>query len=191
MKSNSEELATVNTETGEIVKTTPRHGFPVVIENGIKLIGGIRQWRADCKAGVFRIGESDIRGNSLRMELIGGQCVECEILTYPRQMWWELLFVDSDGMAASLLFKGQSIRNFEECLRVAVGKEIRPEALILTAQMSKRTGKDGAYYALEFSFTENAPERVQQISDFAASNAMPSRLRELIAAAEKQSVPTI
>ncbi|MDJ0719844.1 MAG: hypothetical protein QNJ54_37420 [Prochloraceae cyanobacterium] len=39
--------------------------------NGIVYFpGSPRQYRVDCKAGIFKIGETDMLGNSLKMEVL-------------------------------------------------------------------------------------------------------------------------
>ncbi len=45
----------------------------VGLEPGQILADSIRQWRADCQAGQFKIGSATFRGAKLDMELIGAQ----------------------------------------------------------------------------------------------------------------------
>ncbi|MCC8991321.1 MAG: hypothetical protein LM514_01705, partial [Streptococcus sp.] len=62
-------------------------------ENQI-LTDSIRQWRADCQCGQFKIGATTLRGPKLEMELVGAQVNEGDFFGYPHQKWLALLFVD-------------------------------------------------------------------------------------------------
>ena len=86
----------------------------VGLESGQILADSIRQWRSDCQAGQFKIGATQFRGPKLEMELIGAQICEGEYFGYPFQKWLALLFVDPDGVLSSILFKTESLDNFEE-----------------------------------------------------------------------------
>ena len=111
----------------------------------------IRQWRANCQSGNFTINASTIRGNKLQMELIGASISEGEFFGYSYQKWLAILFVDPDGIISSLLFKTESLDNFEELRR---SYYIKGESLLgktIRATMSKRASKSGnSYYAVEF-----------------------------------------
>ena len=87
----------------------------VGLETGQILTDSVRQWRADCQAGQFKIGATTFRGSKLDLELIGAQINEGEFFGYPHQIWLALLFVDPDGVLASLLFKTESLDNFRNC----------------------------------------------------------------------------
>ena len=112
----------------------------------------IRQWRANCQSGNFTINASTIRGNKLQMELIGASISEGEFFGYSYQKWLAILFVDPDGIISSLLFKTESLDNFEELRR---SYYIKGESLLgktIRATMSKRASKSGnSYYAVEFA----------------------------------------
>ena len=127
----------------------------VGIEPGQILADSIRQWRSDCQAGQFKIGATTMRGNELEMELIGAQISEGEYFGYPFQKWLALLFVDPDGVLSSILFKTESLDNFEELRR---SYRIKGETLLgktINAQMSKRASKASGkgYFAVEFKVT--------------------------------------
>jgi len=185
----STELAVVNHTTGEIIESGWGADFPAVVKNGIQYIGGARNWRADCKAGIFRIGESDGTARTLRMEVMAAKKEVCSILNYPTQEWWELLFVDSDGFVSSMLFKGQSVKSFIEAVQRIFADKLLPTESIITASMQKRSGKEGAYYVLDFKHEANTPERVAEIKNFMATTSIPSRLSELIAySADKERI---
>lgn len=124
----------------------------VGLEPGQILADSIRQWRSDCQAGQFKVGATSFRGPKLDMELIGAQISEGEYFGYPRQKWIALLFVDMDGVLSSILFKTESLDNFEELRRQY---RIKGETLLgktLRASMSKRASKASgtSYFAVEF-----------------------------------------
>ena len=124
----------------------------VGLEPGQILADSIRQWRSDCQAGQFKVGSSTMRGNKLDMELVGAQINEGEFFGYPHQKWLALLFVDPDGVLSSILFKTESLDNFEEMRRQY---RIKGETLLgktLRASMSKRASKASgtSYFAVEF-----------------------------------------
>src|SRR5574343_614837 len=124
----------------------------VGLEPGQILADSIRQWRSDCQAGQFKIGATTMRGNKLDMELVGAQISEGEYFGYPHQKWLALLFVDPDGVLSSILFKTESLDNFEEMRRQY---RIKGETLLgktIRATMSKRASKasGNSYFAVEF-----------------------------------------
>jgi len=124
----------------------------VGLEPGQILADSIRQWRSDCQAGQFKVGASTMRGNKLDMELVGAQISEGEFFGYPHQKWLALLFVDPDGVLSSILFKTESLDNFEEMRRQY---RIKGETLLgktIRASMSKRASKASgtSYFAVEF-----------------------------------------
>lgn len=132
----------------------------VGLEDGQILADSVRQWRSDCQAGQFKIGSNTMRGNKLDMELIGAQISEGEYFGYPHQKWLALLFVDPDRVVSSILFKTESLDNFEELRR---SYRVKGESLLgktIRAQMSKRGGTTKAtatepakpknYFAVEF-----------------------------------------
>lgn len=178
----------VDKNTGEIIANNDDWGadFPAYEIAGIKFVGAAREWRADCKAGIFRIGEGEPQGSKLRMEIMAAKNADTKILGYPQQIWWELLFVDRDGFVSTMLFKGQSVRSFVELMQRVVAEKIPPTQTIITAAMSKRTGAEGAYYVLEFSHEKNTPERVADIRNFMRSVPIPSRLADLMRAQENK-----
>lgn len=124
----------------------------VGLEPGQILADSVRQWRSDCQAGQFKVGASTMRGNKLDMELVGAQINEGEFFGYPHQKWLALLFVDPDGVLSSILFKTESLDNFEEMRRQY---RIKGETLLgktIRASMSKRASKASgtSYFAVEF-----------------------------------------
>lgn len=124
----------------------------VGIEPGQILADSIRQWRSDCQSGQFKVGAAMMRGPKLDMELVGAQINEGEFFGYPHQKWLALLFVDPDGVLSSILFKTESLDNFEELRRQY---RLKGESLlgkIIRAQMSKRASKasGNSYFAVEF-----------------------------------------
>lgn len=122
------------------------------LEDGQIMTDSIRQWRSDCQSGQFKIGSSTMKGGKLDMELVGAQVSEGEYFGYPRQKWLALLFVDPEGVLSSILFKTESLDQFEEMRRqyrlkgeTLLGKTIR-------GAMSKRASRANgeSYWAVEF-----------------------------------------
>lgn len=150
----------------------------VGLEDGQILADSIRQWRSDCQAGQFKIGAATFRGPRLDMELIGAQISEGEYFGYPFQKWLALLFVDPDGVLSSILFKTESLDNFEELRR---SYRIKGETLLgktIRASMAKRASKASGtgYYAVEFEVASPG-KYAQQIADFRQQHYRPDFIR--------------
>ena len=136
----------------------------------------IRQWRSDCQAGQFKVGATTMRGNKLDMELVGANISEGEYFGYPFQKWLALLFIDPEGVLSSILFKTESLDNFEELRRqyrlkgeTLLGKTIR-------ATMSKRAGKTASYFAVEFEIISNG-KYAEAIAQFRQLRYSPDFIR--------------
>ena len=155
------------------------------LPEGQILADSIRQWRADCQAGQFKIGAATMRGPKLDMEIVGAQISTGEFFAYPLQTWLAVLFVDPDGVLASILFKTESLDNFEELRRqyrlkgeTLLGKTIR-------AAMSKRASRASgeSYYAVEFEVVSEG-KYAAAIADFRQRHYSPSLFRLLTGPAE-------
>ena len=118
--------------------------------NEVLLIGEPRQYRADCKSGQFKIGKNDMVGKTLVIEPIAAKLTEDQLFNYERQKWTELLFVDKHGIVSTILFKGESLRNFIEIYRKAVVSGQMMNTLQLRAEMSSRSNNYGEFFAVEF-----------------------------------------
>ena len=171
----------MNAATQPIEIALDETGLP----EGQILADSIRQWRSDCKAGQFKIGATIMHGNRLDMEIIGAQISEGEYFAYPLQKWLAILFVDSDRALSSILFKGESLDNFEELRRkyrlkseTLLGKTIR-------AQMAMRSSRTHGetYYAVEFEVVSEG-QYAQQIADFRQRHYSPGLFRLLSGPAE-------
>ena len=150
----------------------------VGLEEGQILADSIRQWRSDCQAGQFKIGATTMRGPKLDMELVGAQISEGEYFGYPFQKWLALLFVDPDGVLSSILFKTESLDNFEELRR---SYRIQGETLLgktLRATMAKRASKasGNGYYAVEFEVTSQG-KYAEAIAQFRQLHYTPDFVR--------------
>lgn len=150
----------------------------VGLEPGQILADSIRQWRSDCQAGQFKIGASTMRGNKLDMELVGAQISEGEFFGYPHQKWLALLFVDPDGVLSSILFKTESLDNFEEMRRQY---RIKGETLLgktIRASMSKRASKASGtgYFAVEFEVVSPG-KYAEAIAEFRQLRYTPDFIR--------------
>lgn len=152
----------------------------VGLEDGQILADSVRQWRADCQAGQFKIGATTFRGSKLNLELIGAQINEGEFFGYPHQKWLALLFVDPDGVLSSLLFKTESLDNFEELRR---SYRVKGETLLgktIRATLAKRASKasGNGYYAVEFEVIADG-KYAEAIADFRQQHYSPRLFRDL------------
>lgn len=144
------------------------------------LTDSIRQWRADCQSGQFKIGATTLRGPKLDLELIGAQVNEGEFFGYPHQKWLALLFVDPDGIMSSILFKTESLDNFEELRRQYL---VKGESLLgktIRAAMSKRASKasGNGYFAVEFEVLSDG-KYAEAIAQFRQLHYSPQLFRPL------------
>ncbi len=150
------------------------------VPEGQILADSIRQWRSDCQSGQFKIGAATMRGPRLDMEVVGAQISTGEYFGYPLQAWLAVVFVDPDGVLASILFKTESLDNFEELRRqyklkgeTLLGKTIR-------ASMSKRASRANgeSYYAVEFEVVSDG-KYARPIADFRQQHYHPGLFRLL------------
>ena len=169
-----EVLESVQANESELARFTPfQSAFTVPKQEGIIYTAGHpRQYRADCKAGQFKIGESAMKGREMPMEVISYRVFEAELFNYPRQSWLEMFFVDAENALSHILFKGISIENFITLYTDILIKRRSVGEGITTGRMEKRTGKEGDYYVVEFSWKESTPARVQELVEFAEANAL-------------------
>lgn len=137
----------------------------------IYIPGRPRQYRGDCKAGVFKIGESKIIGNELKLEILSFRTFEEQLFNYPYQSWLEVIFVDPDNIVGHILFKTESLDNFLN-LTLDLGVEgIAIGTGIVTAKMNKRSNDTGTYYAVEFSWEKHTKkERTEELKAFVSQN---------------------
>ena len=148
------------------------------LEPGQILTDSIRQWRSDCQAGQFKIGATAMRGQRLDMELVGAQVSEGEYFGYPAQKWLALLFVDPDGVHSSILFKPESLDQFEEMRRQY---RLKGESLLgktIRAAMSKRASRatGNGYFAVEFEVVSEG-KHAEAIANFRQIHTTPEFVR--------------
>jgi len=160
----------------------------VELEPGQFLADSIRQWRPDCQAGQFKIGASNFRGPKLDMELVGAQIGEGEYFGYNRMKWLALLFVDGEGSLSAILFKTESLDNFEELRR---SYRIKGETLMgktIRATMSKRASKasGNGYFAVEFEVVSNG-KFSEAIAQFRQLHYNPDFIRLIEAKPDKSN----
>ena len=150
------------------------------LPEGQILADSIRQWRSDCQAGQFKIGAATMRGPKLDMEIVGAQISTGEFFAYPLQTWLAVVFVDPDGVLSSILFKTESLDNFEELRRqyrlkgeTLLGKTIR-------AAMSRRSSRANgeSYFAVEFEVVSPG-KYAAAIADFRQRQYGPGLFRLL------------
>lgn len=148
------------------------------LSEGEILADSVRQWRSDCQAGQFKIGATTFKGGKLDMELVGAQVSEGEYFGYPHMKWLALLFVDPDGVLSSILFKTESLDNFEELRRTY---RIKCESLLgktIRASMAKRASKASGtgYYAVEFEIVSEG-KYAEAIAEFRQHHYTPDFIR--------------
>ena len=118
---------------------------------GLLYVGSPRQYRADCKAGQFKIGASQVVGNRLKMEVIAARFVEGEFFGYDWKKWANIIFADESGAVSSMMIKTESLDNFLEVYRNALESRRTLLQLQLEAMMSARANDNGKFFAVEFS----------------------------------------
>ena len=150
------------------------------LPEGQIMADSIRQWRSDCKAGQFKIGATIMHGNRLDMEIVGAQISEGEYFAYPLQKWLAILFVDSDRALSSILFKGESLDNFEELRRKYRLKDETLLGKTIRAQMAMRSSRTHGetYYAVEFEVVSEG-RYAQQIAEFRQQHYNSALFRQL------------
>lgn len=155
------------------------------LEPGQIMADSIRQWRSDCQAGQFKVGQgqSSMRGPRIDMELISAQLSEeGSYFGYPAMRWLALLFVDSEGVVSTILFKTESLDNFAELSR---SYRLKGESLlgkVVRATMSKRSSRasGNGYFAVEFEVLANKKCRFNTaIQDFRNNYYHPGMIRLL------------
>ena len=132
--------------------------------------GSPRQYRADCKAGIFKIGETDTLADSLQMEILTWRSFNAQLFNYPYQQWIEVFFIDKDNTVSHILFKTESIANFLELMRKLTRYQKSLGTQKVTASTAKRSNDTGTYYAVEFSSIDNKEERVKELAEFVDTN---------------------
>jgi len=138
--------------------------------SGIIYTGKPRQYRADCQAGMFKIGASKMVGKSLRMEILAWAVFEDELFGYPFQPWLGVVFIDPTNVVSQVLFKTESLDNFVNLSLEKAQEGIALGQGVTTGTMSKRASRAGtAYYAVEFEWEPNTPERLKEIAEFSQS----------------------
>lgn len=148
------------------------------LEPGQIMADSIRQWRSDCQAGQFKIGSTTMKGQKLDLELVGAQVSEGEYFGYPSQKWLALLFVDPDGVLSSILFKTESLDQFEEMRRAY---RLKGESLLgktIRAAMSKRASRatGNSYFAVEFEVVSEG-KHAEAIANFRQQHYTPEFVR--------------
>jgi len=145
--------------------------FTVPDFKGIFHLGRPTAYQSDCQVGQFKIKENFL-GNKLQMEILSMRKVFGEFFEYKAQDWIEVLFVDENNTVSNVLFKTESIDNLLDTVKVLISKGKPIADYVITGEMrqkqSKRLGLK--YYAVEFSWKENTPERIAEIKNFINEN---------------------
>lgn len=143
---------------------------------GLLYVGSPRQYRADCKAGQFKIGASQAVGNRLKMEVIAARFVEGEFFGYDWKKWANVIFADESGAVSSMMIKTESLDNFLEVYRQSMntGKSLVTQKM--EAVMSARSNDNGKYFAVEFQIVGDG-QFTAHIAEFRA--ALPDGIYRL------------
>lgn len=141
--------------------------FAVPDVKGIFNLGRPTAYRSDCQMGQFKI-KDQIVGPEMPMEIISIRKIVGEYFDYESQDWLEVLFIDPNNSVSNVLFKTESIDNLLDTVKQLYAKG-RPIAdFIITGQMKQRQSKrlGTKYYAVDFTWKENAAERIAEIREF-------------------------
>lgn len=145
--------------------------FAVPDIKGIFNLGRPTAYRSDCQIGQFKI-KDQIVGPELPMEIISIRKVVGEYFDYDSQDWLEVLFIDGSNSVSNVLFKTESIDNLLDTVKSLYAKGKPIADFIITGQMRQRQSKrlGTKYYAVDFTWKENTPERISEIKEFVSNN---------------------
>lgn len=134
---------------------------------GIFNLGRPTAYRSDCQVGQFKIKDR-IMGPELAMEIISIRKIAGEYFDYDSQDWLEVLFIDSNNSVSNVLFKTESIDNLLDVVKNIYAKGKPIANFIITGLMRQRQSKrlGTKYYAVDFTWKENTPERITEIKEF-------------------------
>ena len=113
-------------------------------------------------------------------ELVGAQISEGEFFGYPLQKWLAVLFIDPEGVLSSILFKTESLDQFEELRRTY---RLKGESLLgktIRAHMCKRASRasGNGYFAVEFEVISDG-RFAEAITQFRQQHYTPGMIRML------------
>ncbi len=103
------------------------------------------------------------------MEVLAFRKFQDEMFGYDFQTWLEVIFIDPDNIIAHILFKTESLDNFDEMrLDLSANKQAISTGIV-TAEMVPRSSSatGNSYNAVEFTWKPNTPERIEEIKAFA------------------------
>ena len=120
--------------------------------------GAPRQYRADCKLGIFKIGaveNPDAPMKKLKLEVIAAKLVSGCFFGYKLTTWGVIIFADEQRVVSSLMLKGESLDNFKEIFNQAAERGILLSAYQINGRFSQRVNSRGdKFFAVEFSLGE-------------------------------------
>jgi len=145
------------------------NGFDQFEITGITFTGKPRQYRSDCQLGKFKIGSAKTLGRTLSMEVLAFRKFQDEIFGYDFQTWLEVVFIDPANIVAHVLFKTESLDNFDEMVLDLSANKQAIATGIVTAEMVPRSSSatGNSYHAVEFTWKANTAERIEEIRAFA------------------------
>jgi hypothetical protein len=162
------------------------NGFDQYKITGITFTGKPRQYRADCQSGHFKIGAGKFLGKALDLEVLAFRKIQDELFGYDYQTWLEIIFIDPENIIAHVMFKTESLDNFDEMVLDIAKNNQALSCGIVTATMVPRSSRANgtSYHAVEFTWKPNADERVLEIRQFAQTLPYESLTVHALPAAE-------
>jgi hypothetical protein len=158
----------VKQETGEVLSASPfelKQSEPIIFVEGFAV-----EYRNDCSkaGGKFKIGESQILGDSLDMIILSYPEFEAEMLDYEKQNWIEFLFLDKDKAISTCLIKGQSIERFKAyLLQLTIQKKAIATVVTRAKMVEKNSKQYGKYYIVDFENSGDVPaETLKELQKF-------------------------
>ena len=153
----------------EVERSAFSNGFDNYEINGITFTGKPRQYRADCQSGQFKIGGAKMLGKILNLEILAFRKIQDELFGYDFQTWLEIIFIDPQNIISHIMFKSESLDNFDELQLDLSEKKQAIACGTVTAQMQPRSSRANgtSYYAVEFTWQPKATERIAEIKAFA------------------------
>ncbi|WP_051023593.1 hypothetical protein [Synechococcus sp. PCC 7502] len=108
-------------------------------------------------------------GKTLNLEILAFRKIQDELFAYEFQTWLEIIFIDAQNIISHILFKTESLDNFDELVLELSERKVAIACGTVTAQMQSRSSRTNGtnYYAVEFTWQPNPPERIEEIKAFA------------------------
>jgi hypothetical protein len=108
-------------------------------------------------------------GKTLNLEILAYRKIQDELFGYDFQTWLEIIFIDAQNIISHIMFKSESLDNFDELVLELFDKKVAIACGTVTAQMQPRTSRatGTSYYAVEFTWQPKPQDRIDEIKAFA------------------------